>query len=91
MFLCVVFHRAPDLSWGGIGPHGALPDTGDPAAAFPVHLARGCRRARLHPCVWGHSGPKALQDGGEAQKNYGLREFGCQLHVIPNIIFHAMQ
>lgn len=60
------------MSWGGIGAHGALPDPGDPAATFPVHLARGRRRARLHPCVWGHTSPQTLQDGGETEGNYDL-------------------
>ena len=54
----------------GSGSYGALPHPGDSAEEVQVHLAWGCRRARLHSCLWDDPDPETLFHEGPTQINY---------------------
>ena len=50
--ICVFTCRSSYVSRRGSGSYGALPHCGNASEEVQVHLARRCRRARLHACFW---------------------------------------
>lgn len=59
-FSQILTDRSSHVSRWRFGSYGTLPHHGDSAEEVQVHLAWGCRRARLHPSLWGHAHSQTL-------------------------------
>ncbi len=63
-------HRSSCMSWRSSGSHGALPLHCDSAEEIQVHLAWGCRKARLHPCFWINPDSQTFLHENSTQETY---------------------